>query len=167
MYVYERPVELTLGALSEPDDVLLEQSKAAIMAALKRNPVGGYTVGSAARRALEDGFKSVPKAEAVKLHQELNNSHTPLAKLFRYRLHTKTRQAMKGILQDKEFQWIEGLRREQAERRQLACVGLKELEKAVEDLCKIKGEDSDSCQKARFDLLSAREKLNMEGARCP
>ena len=84
MYVYERPVELTLGALSEPDDVLLEQSKAAIMAALKRNPVGGYTVGSAARKALEDGFKSVPKGEAVKLHIELNNGQTPLARLFRY-----------------------------------------------------------------------------------
>jgi hypothetical protein len=167
MYFYERPLQSTLGSFSEPDDVLLEQSKAAIMAALKRNPVGGYTVGSAARKALEDGFHSVPIAEAVTLQQELNQGQTALAKLFQYRLHPKTHQAMKGILQDKELQWIEGLRREQAERRQRACAGLKELEKAVEDLCKIKGEDSDGCQKARFDLLSAREKLNMGGARCP
>ena len=166
-YVSERPVQSSLSGLAEPDDVLLQRSRAAIDAALKRNPVGGYTVGTAARRALEDAFKSVPKAEAVTLHNELNQKQTPLAKLFQLRLHPRTHQQMKAILQDKEAQWIDGLRREQAEKRQRACAAIKEFEKAVENLCKVKGEDSDSCQKMRFDLLSARERMNMQGARCP
>ena len=156
-----------MSGLAEPDDVLLQRSRAAIDAALKRNPVGGYTVGSAARRALEDAFKSVPKAEAVTLQNELNQGQTPLAKLFRYRLHTITQQQMKGILQDKEIQWIQGLRQEQEQIRQRACAALKEFEQTVENLCKVSGEDSDSCQKARFDLLAARERMNMQGAKCP
>lgn len=166
-YVPEPRTQTRLSGLGEPDDVLLQRSRAAIDAALKRNPVGGYTVGTAARRALEDAFKSVPIAEAVTLQNELNKGQTALAKLFQYRLHPRTHQQMKAILQNKEVQWIEGLRREQEEKRQRACAAIKEFEKAVENLCKVKGEDSDACQKMRFDLLSAREGMNMRGAKCP
>jgi len=155
------------GFSGPSEQELFQNSRAAIDAVLKRNPVGGYPRGTSQRRDLEAAFASVPQGSAFKLYQELNGGQSPLAKLFWYRLAPETQKLLLGTLIQKETERIEGMVRMQDELRRKMCPPLKQFEQAVERVCQASGEDSDACQEWRFKLLEAREKAKMSGAQCP
>jgi hypothetical protein len=162
----------SLGGFAEPSDQqLLQNSRAAIEAALKRNPVGGYVKGSAARQALDDAFDSVPHCLAEQLHDELKLGQSILAKLFNYRLAPPTSATMLDLLKRKaqacvSQQIAERRQRELEELRKMQCEMLARFDQAVEELCRTNGEDSDRCQKARFDALDSREQARRKGTVC-
>lgn len=169
-----------LQGLSAPQpDAELQKSLAAIKKSLDLSPPEGYAKGSLARRRLEEAFESVPRSSAPGLFTQLKQGEGSLGKLFRYRLATPTREAMLDILKRKmnEFlrQQIEERRRLEAELqarlkelRDKVCPMLKEMDSKVEEICKLMGEDSDACQKARFEALGARVGLqDKTGVRCP
>jgi hypothetical protein len=90
-----------LGGFAEPNPTPFQKSVAAIKAALDLNPAGGYVRASSARAALDTAFLSVPPCDAAKLFRELRFGNTPLARLFKYRLHPKTFREMLDILNGK------------------------------------------------------------------
>jgi len=174
-----------LAWFSEPSDAdLFQKSKAAIEAALKINPFGGYVAGSAAGRALEDAFVSVPKCSAIDLEKELTLGQTPLAKLFRHRLADATQRRL-----------IDGLKRKRAdclaqqlrERNQLAaelkrkkeeekrfheqmtralCANQEKTERLIDELCRSMGEDAPECKQQRANAAKDREENRRLGFRC-
>jgi hypothetical protein len=80
-----------------PDPQQLQKSLAAIRAALALNPRTGYVKGSPPRKQLEEAFESVPRSSALELTKQLLEKEGLLERLFRYRLHAATQQAMLGI----------------------------------------------------------------------
>lgn len=149
----------------------------AILKALQINPVQGYVIGSSARKRLEEAFESVPRSSALKLANQLLNKEGPLGRLFRYRLHTTTQQAMLFILarkakeslqQEKEELRVqeEAVRQRKALHQQL-CEMMRKEKLAVDELCKIVGEDSDQCKQHRRKSHEARLQLRAEGVICP
>jgi len=158
------------AGFSEPRDTgPVGTSVAAIEAALKLDPAGGYVKGTVPRQLLEAAFNAVPLTSASALIDELKQGTGPLARLFRYRLHPATQQAMQGILEKKSSD-----QKQEEEKAKLnvklACDALRKLiedssqmvkllESAVEKICKLNGESSDACLKARFDLEGNKMKL--------
>lgn len=171
-----------LRGLAQPRDTSDRQkSLDAILKALKLNPVGGYVKGSPARKQLEKAIESVPLTSAFELHTQLKNGTGVLGKLFQYRLHSLTRAAMLGILWTKHLEQQKQLREAQEILKKLCDEKKQMLEKmrvvlvdyarSVENICKLHGEDSDQCQKARFELLEANVKhdddIRATKLRCP
>jgi len=153
-----------LSEFAEPPPPTLAQAKAAIMAALQRNPVGGYIINTEPRRALEAAFASVPPCSALDLAMELNRRETPLAKLFQYRLATPTRAAMRNILSQKMDECISQTSLRQDARTTL-CPMIKRGIADVAEICRITGNDSDNCKRARARELSMQE--NARRINCP
>jgi hypothetical protein len=120
MYFYEdsgnRVGNFQLSGFAEPQPEPFQQSVQAIQKALDRNPVGGYVKGSAARAELDAAFASVPPCDAIKLYRELRFGTTPLARLFKYRLHPKTFREMLGVLKAKVPECLDLLRQKGTER---------------------------------------------------
>lgn len=163
--------QLGLQGLAQFRDTSERQSSLnAILKALRLNPVGGYVKGSSARRQLEAAFESVPQTLACELFEQLRTSGSSLGRLFRYRLDHVTREKMLKILdrkcneQKKQLleaqQKLKQLCEEQQKNIERTRTVLKEFDGAVEKICKLHGEDSDPCQKARFELLGAKVKLD-------
>jgi hypothetical protein len=146
-----------------------QRSLDAISKALQLNPVGGYVIGSSARRKLEDALKSVPVTSAFDIFNQLKNGVGSLGKMFQYRLHDATKIVMLNILWAKHLEQQKQLRdaqevlksvcedQKKAIERRRALV--KDLDEAVEKVCKLSGEDSDACQKGRFQLFEAKTRL--------
>jgi hypothetical protein len=155
-----------LSGFAEPPQPTLAQAKAAIMAALQLNPVGGYIINTPPRQALEAAFALVPPCSALELGMELNRKETPLAKLFQYRLATPTRAAMRNILSKKMDECTSKTDLLQEARRTL-CPMMKEMETKVAEICRIRGNDSDLCKQDRSQLLALQEKLRRAGINCP
>ena len=146
----------------------------AIEAALKLDPSGGYVKGTVPRQRLEAAFNSVPINSAAALLAELNQGASPLAKLFHYRLHHATRQTMFDILKAKSDEQKANLAKSCQDLQRLMADSarlVKEYESAVERICKLRGENSDACLKARFDLDGARmrhdDRLRQVRSLCP
>src|SRR6266705_4897935 len=120
MYLYEHSDNqvgnFRLAGLAEPQPGAFQQSIQAIEKALKLNPVGGYVKGSAARAELDAAFASVPACDAVKLYRKLRFGTTPLARLFKYRLHPKTFGEMLEILKSKIPECLDLLRQKGTEK---------------------------------------------------
>ena len=160
-----------------PDLQQFQKSLTAIRAALELNPRTGYVKGSPPRKQLEEAFESVPRSSALELAQKLLEKEGPLERLFRYRLHAATQQAMLWVLarKAKEFlqQQKEELRRmeeEERRRRDLElelCVNLKRDDSLTEEICRRTGESSDQCREFRSKALKTREQFRMAGVRCP
>jgi hypothetical protein len=168
-----------LAQLQDSED--RQKSLDAIRKALQLNPVGGYLPGSLARRQLTAAFNAVPFTAACELLEELKNGTSFLGRLFRYRLHHLTQQQMLGILARKCSEQKEQLQAAEQRLKQL-CVqqqelinrtrtAVKQLESSIERLCQATGEDSDQCQKSRFELLGNKLKLDdtirSHQIRCP
>src|SRR5262249_2193883 len=146
-----------------------QRSLDAILRALRLNPVGGYVKGSLARRQLEDAFESVPPTYALELFNQLKKGEGPLGRLFQYRLHDVTKGAMLNILwrkhleQQQQLQEAQQILKQVCEEEKKAIekhrAALKDVDSAVERVCKLHGEDSDQCQKFRFELLEGKIKL--------
>jgi hypothetical protein len=163
-----------------PDPQQLQKSLAAIRAALELNPRTGYVKGSPPRKQLEEAFESVPRSSALELTKQLLKKEGPLERLFRYRLHAATQQAILGILLRKarEFsqQLKEELRRKEEQRRRLEeqrrlhlelCAASKRRDSLIEELCRRTGEGSDQCRKFRSEALQTREQFRKDGFPCP
>ncbi len=88
---------LLQGLANDAPDPELQESLAAIRAALELNPWDGYKKGTRARKQLEDAFESVPPPFAGDVMKLLEGKGR-LARLFRHRLASATRLAMYGIL---------------------------------------------------------------------
>lgn len=178
----DRPQVTGLRGLAQPRDTSDRgKSLEAIRKALDLNPVRGYVKGSSARRRLEDALRSVPLTSALEIFNQLKNGIGALGRLFQYRLHNATKRTMLDILWSRHLEQ-QKVARELEERFKKVCdekkrdleklrITLKELEKSVEDVCKLAGEDSDSCLKARFELLATKTRLEDAirniNARCP
>jgi hypothetical protein len=171
-----------LHGLAQPRDTSdHRRSLDAILKALQLNPAGGYVKGSSARTKLEEALKSVPVTSAFEIFNQLKNGVGSLGKMFQYRLHDATKLVMLNILWAKHLEQQKQLRDAQevlksvcedekkAIERQRAA--LKDFDEAVEKVCKLSGENSDACQKARFRLLEAKTRLadtvRANTARCP
>ena len=153
----------------------------AIRKALDLNPVGGYVKGSAARKKLDDALKSVPITSALEIFNQLKNGVGPLGRLFQYRLHDATKPIVLNILWAKHLDQQKILKdaqdllkracEDQKKTIERAKVALKDYESAVERVCQTSGENSDACQKARFELLEAKTRhedtIRAHTARCP
>jgi hypothetical protein len=177
-----RAQEVGLRGFAQPRDTSQRQkSLDAILRALQLNPVGGYVKGSSARKQLEEAFEAVPGTSALELFNQLRRREGPLGRLFHYRLHDITKGTMLDILWRKHLEQRRQLQEAQQALKQ-ACdeekklieqqdARLKALDNAVEKVCKLNGEDSDRCQKSRFELLEAKMKLDetvrRHGFRCP
>lgn len=171
-----------LRGLAQPRDTSARQrSLDAILSALQLNPVGGYVKGSSARKQLEESFESVPVTSALEVHNQLKNGEGSLGRLFQYRLHDATKVVMLNILWLKHLEQQKQLKDAQ-EVLQKVCedqkkmierqrIALRDFENAVERVCKLSGEDSDACQKARFELLEYKtrfeDKIRTHAVRCP
>ena len=184
MYIYQQntpDIRRGLG-LAEPRDTSDRgRSLEAIKKALDLNPVGGYVKGSSARRKLEDAIKSVPVPSALEIFNQLKNGVGALGKLFQYRLHDATKKAMLDILwlkhleqqkQEKDAQEIlKKVCEEEKQAIEKYRVMVRDMEDSVEQICKTTGEDSDTCQESRFNLLRARtlleDTIRTHGIRCP
>ena len=79
----------------------LQQNLANIKAALDLNPKGGYVRGTPARAALDAAFGGVPVCLAAEVLIELRFGNSPVARLFKYRLHRKTFGEMLEMLKTK------------------------------------------------------------------
>jgi hypothetical protein len=190
MYIFHTPTgrdeHARFQGLSDgSEDELLQKSLAAIRAVLELNPRTGYVKGSPARKQLEEAFELVPQSSALELTDQLLKREGPLERLFRYRLHAATQQAMLSILlkKAKEFQQQkrDELRRMEEEQRrrnleisrkleenrQKMCANLKMKDSLIDEVCRRTGEGSDQCRKLRSEALKAREQFRMEGGRCP
>src|SRR5512135_3080791 len=75
-----------------------QKSLDALLRALQLNPVGGYVIGSLARKRLEDAINIVPLTSALEICNQLSKGEGPLGRLFQYRLHKVTKDAMLHIL---------------------------------------------------------------------
>jgi hypothetical protein len=169
--LYNRPQPVGLRGLAQLRDTSDRQkSLDAIRKALQLNPLDGYVPGSLARRQLTAAFVSVPITSACELREELKTGTSSLGKLFRYRLHHLTQKQMLEILVQKCSEQKKQLWEAEQRLKQL-CVQQKELldktrtasrelESSVEKLCQLAGEDSNQCQKARFELFSSKVKLD-------
>lgn len=89
-----------LAGLGEPTTPL-QQNLANIKAALDINPKGGYVRGTPARAALDAAFGGVPVCLAAEVLIELRFGNSAVARLFKYRLHRKTRGEMLEMLKTK------------------------------------------------------------------
>src|SRR5262245_44306368 len=89
--------EKGLAGFAEPTTPL-QQALARIKTALDLNPKGGYVKGSSARAALDAAFLAVPVCLAAEVFTELRFGNSPVAKLFKLRLHPKTFNEMLNIL---------------------------------------------------------------------
>jgi len=174
MYFIPKAMDRTqltgLRELGEPRDTSDHgKSLEAIKKALDLNPVGGYVKGSSARRKLVDALRSVPLTSALEVFNQLKNGVGPLGKLFQYRLHDFTKRTMLDFLWSRHLEQ-QRVAKDAEERFKKVCeekkrdleklrITLKDFEKSVEDLCKLSGEDSDTCLKARFDLLTTKTRL--------
>jgi hypothetical protein len=174
-----------LAWFSEPSDAdLFQKSKAAIEAALKINPFGGYVAGSAAGKALGDAFESVPKCSAIDLEKELKLGQTPLAKLFGRRLADPTqRRLINGLkrktadclaqqLRERE-QLAAELKRKEDEQRRLheqvtraLCANQEKTERLIDELCRSMGEGAPECKQQRANAAKDREENRRLGFRC-
>jgi hypothetical protein len=178
----DRTQEVGLRGFAQPRDTSQRQkSLDAILRALQLNPVGGYVKGSSARKQLEEAIESVPGTFALELFNQLQRGEGLLGRLFQYRLHDVTKGTMLNFLWQKHLEQQRQLQEAQQALKQ-ACeeekkmieqqdARLKAFESAVERVCKLNGEDSDACQKSRFELLEAKMKLDetvrRHGLRCP
>lgn len=158
-----------------------QRSLDAILKALRLNPVGGYVKGSSARRQLEEAFESVPRTSALELLNQLRHGEGPLGKLFQYRLHDVTKESMLNILWRKHLEQQQQLQEAQQilrqaceeERRMIDQIRAAHtaLDSAVERVCRSHGEDSDQCQRHRFERLEGKMRLDdairQHGIRCP
>jgi hypothetical protein len=183
MYLYSQYTgPAALDGLAQPRDTSDRgRSIDAITKALQLNPAGGYVKGSAARRALDLAIASVPVTAARELHDQLTAATGPLGRLFRLRLHRATRATLLAVLWAKHLEQqkvlndanvalkeaCERAKARHSERR----VRLAEYERAVDKVCRLSGEDSDDCQKARFDLAQAQTRaaddFRKHQASCP
>ncbi len=172
----------SVRAFGEPRDTSdTGRSLEAIRKALDLNPMGGYVKGSAARKKLDDALKSVPITSALEIFNQLKNRQDPLGRLFQYRLHDATKPIVLNILWTKHLEQQRVLKEAQDVLKR-ACedqkiglerarVAIKTLESAVERVCETSGEDSDACQKARFEFLEAKTRhedaIRSHTTRCP
>ena len=163
--------DLLRGGLSEPRDTSDHaRSLEDILKALQLNPVRGYEKGSAARKKLEDALKSVPLTSALEVFNQLKNGTGHLGKLFQYRLHDATKPVVLNILWLKHLEQQKQLKdaqdilkkvcEEQKQMIEKHRVALQNIQDSVENICKTTGEDSDTCQQARFNLMSGRIHLD-------
>ena len=172
----------SLRGLGEPRDTSDRgRSLEAIRKALDLNPAGGYVKGSRARKKLDDALKSVPITAALEIFNQLKNGQGPLGRLFQYRLHDDTKPIVLNILWLKHLEQQRVLKdaqdvlkracEDQKKSIETARTAIKELESAVERVCKTSGEDSDACQKARFNFLESKTRLEdmsrAHASRCP
>jgi hypothetical protein len=104
-----RSGQIGLGGLGEPSTPL-QNSLEKIKKALDLNPAGGYVKGSSARSVLDAAFASVPVCLAAKVFIELRFGNSPLARLFKHRLHPKTFREMLDILKMKVQMCLQALK---------------------------------------------------------
>jgi hypothetical protein len=91
-----------LAGFGEPTTPL-QKALDEIKKALDLNPAGGYVRGSAARRVLDAAFGDVKPCLALAVFKELRFGNSPLARLFKHRLHPKTFREMLEMLKTKIF----------------------------------------------------------------
>jgi hypothetical protein len=118
---------------------------------------------------------------AFEIFNQLKNGVGPLGKMFQYRLHDVTKIVMLDILwakhleQQKQLRDAEEVLKSVCEDQKKAIesqrADLRDADEAVEKVCKLRGEDSDVCQKARFQLFGVKTKfddsIRSHSARCP
>jgi len=168
--VNNRPRQTNLLGFSDPLPTDPQKSLDAIVNALLLNPAGGYVVGSAARKKLQDAFDSVPAAVALPFGLQLAIGQGSLAKLFRYRLARPTRVAMLRILLSKATEFIKQELvdiQKREELRQKLCALERALEAQIQELCVVMGDDSVECRNARSGALKGREEDRRAGIQCP
>jgi hypothetical protein len=102
--------QIGLAGFAEPTPTPLQQSFARIKAALDLNPKGGYVRGTPARAVLDGAIAAVPVCLAAKVFIELRFGTSPLAKLFKYRLHPRTFQEMLEMLKTKVLMCLQALK---------------------------------------------------------
>jgi hypothetical protein len=171
-----------LRGLAQPRDTSDRQrSLNAILKALQINPVRGYVIGSSARGKLDAALRSVPVTSALEFFNQLNNGVGSLGKMFQYRLHDATKIVMLNFLWAKHLEQQKQLRdaqevlknicEDQKKAIESQRAALRDADEAVERVCKLRGEDSDACQKARFQLFEVKTKfddsIRSHSARCP
>ena len=93
--------QIGFAGFGEPTPTPLQQRLAQIKAALDLNPKGGYVRGTPARAALDAAFAAVPVCLAAEVLIELRFGNSPVARLFKYRLHRKTFGEMLEMLKTK------------------------------------------------------------------
>ena len=96
-----RRAQFGRAGFGEPTPTPLQQALARIKAALDLNPKGGYVRGTPARAALDGAFAAVPICLAAQVLIELRFGTSPVARLFKYRLHRKTFGEMLEMLKTK------------------------------------------------------------------
>lgn len=104
-----RSSQIGLAGLGEPTTPL-QNSLEKIKKALDLNPAGGYVRGTPARSALDAAFASVPVCLAAKVFIELRFGNSPLARLFKYRLHPRTFREMLDMLKTKVQMCLQALK---------------------------------------------------------
>jgi hypothetical protein len=171
-----------IGELAQPRDTSdTGRSIEAITKALQISPADGYVKGSAARRKLDAAFTSVPVVSALELHGQLSAGAGALGRLFQYRLHRATRKTLLDVLwakhlaQQKAWTDAQAVLTDACERAKPAFAamraGIDDMERAVEKVCSLNGEDSDACQKGRFTVLGMRtrlaDRMRTQQASCP
>lgn len=164
------PKHSNLQGYSDPPRTDFQKSLDAISNALFLNPAGGYVVGSAARKKLQDAFDSVPLPAALMLGLRLASGQGSLAKLFRYRLARDTRVAMLGVLLRKSAAFLQQELidiQKKEELRKKVCALDKQLDTQIQELCRVLGPDSVECRNARSEALKGREEERRAGFQCP
>jgi hypothetical protein len=91
-----------LAGLAEPTTPL-QDALDEIKKALDLNPAGGYVRGSAARSVLDAAFAAVKPCLALEVFKILRFGNSPVARLFKHRLHPKTFREMLEMLKVKIF----------------------------------------------------------------
>lgn len=151
------------AGLAEPNTPL-QQHLAKIKQALDINPKGGYVRGTPARAALDAAFGGVPICLAAEVLIELRFSNSPLAKLFKYRLHRKTFGEMLDILKHKVGMCFQALKL--ATQRSNAAPGCTDIDTLTtsicnsgRSLCKVAGEldEPDGWARCQSAIISCRD----------
>ena len=161
-----------LAGFAEPTTPL-QQNLAKIKAALDLNPKGGYVRGTPARAVLDAAFGGVPICLAAQVFIELRFSNSPLARLFKYRLHPRTFGEMLEILKHKVGMCFQALKL--ATQRSTAapsCAGIDTLTTSIchdgRSLCKIAGEldEPDGWAKCQSAIISCKN-ASQNSRSCP
>lgn len=150
-----------LAGFGEPTTPL-QQNLARIKAALDINPKGGYVRGTTARAALNAAFGDVPICLAAQIYIELRFGNTPLAKLFKFRLHTKTRGEMLDLLKQKIGMCFQALKLT-TQRHAPGCIDIDTLTKAIcnngRSLCRVAADldEPDGWARCQAAIISCRD----------
>ena len=152
------------AGLAEPNPTPLQQQLAKIKAALDINPKGGYVRGTPARATLDAAFGGVPICLAAEVLLELRFGNSPLARLFKYRLHRKTFGEMLDILKHKVGMCFQALKlATQRDNATPSCADIDTLTTSIcnngRSLCKVAGEldERDGWARCQSAIISCRD----------